>query len=351
MKIGASLMDNRDFCSECGGSIIKSNSDYVCSNCGLVYNRDVIVRDASTINSPFCSSNNYQGDRPNMVDGIGTYIGHYGNWNLKDSKGNSIKSSTRMNRLKRINDYYTHNTGNESSYRVLKLLNNICGVLELPRQVKIDSARIIRRCSGKLPSKVRAASTVAAAIYLATRFSSYNLRTSTLLKAFEKDDIVVLGKQMLFAAYCMKKLIGFSLKPRKSEDYLESIIVKIQNDEEINKRLISKNKKPEQYIILLRKISRYLLTKITSQSRGGRNPYALAGATVAGADIIIARINNHKRGLITQKKTANLSDIAEYTLREHYLVIVKPVVQQIVQNQFNSEYFVRIRESLSLNGI
>ena len=185
-------MDYRDFCPECGGSIIKSNSDYVCSSCGLVYYGEVIVRDAARVNSPFCSSNNYQGDRPNMVDGIGTYIGHYGNWNLKDAKGNSIKTSMRMNRLKKINDYYAHNTGNESNYRVLRLLNNICGVLELPRQVKLDSARIIRKCSGKLPSKVRVASSVAAAIYLTTRLSSYNLRTSTLLKAFEKDGTVVL---------------------------------------------------------------------------------------------------------------------------------------------------------------
>ncbi|MHA2298083.1 MAG: hypothetical protein ACXAEU_05145 [Candidatus Hodarchaeales archaeon] len=342
-------MDGNEKCHECGGYIIKTLSDYVCSSCGLVYSAELIARDASSVNSRFTQSLNYQGDRPNMVDGIGTYIGHYGNWKLKDAQGKSINGSNKLSRLKKINDYYIHNSSNELNYRAFRLLNSICGVLELPWQVKIDAARIIRKSSGKLPSKVRMADMVSASIYMSTRLSSYNLRTSKLLEAFEKESITIRGKQMLFAAYCIKSLIGFSLKPCKSEDYLESVLSKIQNDQEVTKRLKTKNVKPDQYIILLRRISRFLLTKIPPHSRGGRNPYALAGATVAGADTIIARINNQKRGLITQKKIARLSDIAEYTLREHYLVIVKPVVQKIIEKQFNSDYFVKLRQTMSID--
>lgn len=343
-------MDGNEKCPECGGYIIKTLSDYVCSSCGLVYSKEMISRDASSVNSRFSPSLNHQGDRPNMVDGIGTYMGHYGNWKFKDAQGKSVNSSGKLSRLKKINDYYVHNSSNDSNYRAFRLLNSICGVLELPWQVKIDAARIIRKCSGKLPSKVRMAETVAASIYLATRLSSYNLRTSKLLEVFEKETITVLGKQMLFAAYCIKSLIGFSLKPCRSEDYLESVLSKIQNSEDISNRLKSKNMKPDQYIILLRRISRFLLTKIPPHSRGGRNPYALAGATVAGADTIIARINSQKRGIITQKNIAKLSEIAEYTLREHYLVIVKPVVQKIVEQQINSDYFVKLRQTMSIDN-
>lgn len=345
-------MDGYEKCKECGSAIVSAGTKRVCSGCGLVVSYDVIVNDAYYY-VPSNISNSLAGadDCLHIVDG--TYMGHYGKWDFKDAHGNRIENTVIITRLKKMNDYYYRDNeiSDRNLRRAFKLLNSICGVLELPPLIKRDSARIIRKCKNGMPAKVFLHEFVAASIYLTVRLSSVQLHVSELLKAFEKESVTVLGKQMLFAAYCIKSLIGFSLKPCRSEDYLESVLSKIQNDEDISNRLRTKNMKPDQYIILLRRITRFLLTKIPPHSRGGRNPYALAGATVAGADTIIARINNQKRGIITQKNIARLSDIAEYTLREHYLVIIKPVVQKIVEKQFNSDYFVKLRQTISIDNI
>ena len=81
-----------------------------------------------------------------------------------------------------------------------------------------------------------------------------------------------------------------------------------------------------EYGILLRKTSQEILKKLSNDLRGGRDPYALACATVAGADLLIANNFGKKRGFATQRLISRVGDVAEYTLREHFLQIIKKVI-------------------------
>ena len=84
------------------------------------------------------------------------------------------------------------------------------------------------------------------------------------------------------------------------------------------------------YIQSLRKLTKELLENLSDEKRGGRDPFALACACVVGADVIIGRYNKRRRGYITQGTLARINNVAEFTLREHYLTIVKPILGKIV---------------------
>ncbi|MFW9995920.1 MAG: hypothetical protein ACFFD4_28025 [Candidatus Odinarchaeota archaeon] len=340
-------MDGYEKCKECGSAIVSAGTKRVCSGCGLVVSYDVIVNDAYYY-VPSNISNSLAGadDCLHIVDG--TYMGHYGKWDFKDAHGNRIENTVIITRLKKMNDYYYRDNeiSDRNLRRAFKLLNSICGVLELPPLIKRDSARIIRKCKNGMPAKVFLHEFVAASIYLTVRLSSVQLHVSELLKAFEKESVTVLGKRMLFAAYCIKSLIGFNLKPCKSEDYLESALSKVQSSDDVTKSLKSKHINKKQYMILLRRISRYLLAEIPPHSRGGRDPYALAGAALSGADTLIANIHGHKRGYITQKNISKAVKTREFTQREHYLILVKPVVEKVSEKGFNAPLFKKVKASL-----
>jgi transcription initiation factor TFIIIB Brf1 subunit/transcription initiation factor TFIIB len=69
--------------------------------------------------------------------------------------------------------------------------------------------------------------------------------------------------------------------------------------------------------------------------RGGRNPFILAAAIIIASDIMLARhgMFHHcykrksRRGILTQKHIARILSIAEFTLREHYLLLAKPLME------------------------
>ena len=56
---------------------------------------------------------------------------------------------------------------------------------------------------------------------------------------------------------------------------------------------------------------------------------------INAADIILARhkmfpqcyLSQRRRGVLTQKKLSEILEIAEFTLREHYLLLAKPLVE------------------------
>ncbi len=78
-------------------------------------------------------------------------------------------------------------------------------------------------------------------------------------------------------------------------------------------------------------ISENLLIKLSRKLRGGRNPLILAGAIVYCADKILA-IKNHQKKVLTQKLISSATKIAEYSIRDHYVSLLKPL---FIENKLN----------------
>ncbi|MFX0092618.1 MAG: hypothetical protein ACFFBD_12720, partial [Candidatus Hodarchaeota archaeon] len=80
-------------CSECGGSLVQTFSDIVCSQCGLVQYK-VLVEPSFTLmedcENPKGSAYVAQGNRPNIIDDLGSFVGHYRSSRLRDADGKRL---------------------------------------------------------------------------------------------------------------------------------------------------------------------------------------------------------------------------------------------------------------------
>jgi transcription initiation factor TFIIIB Brf1 subunit/transcription initiation factor TFIIB len=319
-------------CEDCSTPLTETISDYVCPSCGLVAGQKVVESSYQKNEGNFKTYGTQaveEGNKSSNVNQIGSFLGYYNNWNISDYQGKYVVSSknTQFRRLKRINDIYTQSHGKERLYRSLRLLAVVSGVLELPDSIKEDSARIFRNCYKKLLD-IRVADLTAASVYLASRLNHYNLRVKDLLQSFENEGVVVQGKNILYAATQIRILTGYKVKSTTSEEYLERVIQALINDDEFKIKLQKQHISNMEYGILLRKTSQEILKKLSRDLRGGRDPYALACATVAGADLTIANNFGKRRGFATQRLIARVGDVAEYTLREHFLQIIKKVIDK-----------------------
>ena len=98
------------------------------------------------------------------------------------------------------------------------------------------------------------------------------------------------------------------------------------NYKELEKRLLKKEIfwSIKVFQIRLTIKCREILKNLTIQRRGGRNPFILAGAIIYLADKMLAKEYNQK-AILTQKIISETTKIAEYSIRDHYVNLLKPL--------------------------
>jgi transcription initiation factor TFIIIB Brf1 subunit/transcription initiation factor TFIIB len=123
----------------------------------------------------------------------------------------------------------------------------------------------------------------------------------------------------------------------KSEEYLDNIICRLQRDISIQKKLKKRITSEEnEYFHNLKLVSKKLLLNFPQSDRGGRNPFILAASMIIASDILMARNDEFpqcykkksRRGILTQKYISEILNIAEFTLREHFLLLAKPLMEE-----------------------
>ncbi|MFX0092619.1 MAG: hypothetical protein ACFFBD_12725, partial [Candidatus Hodarchaeota archaeon] len=232
---------------------------------------------------------------------------------------------------KKINDLDVHTQDNKREYRALCMLNALMGVLELSSSVRDDAALMFRKTQDQLEGHVYIAEMIAGAVYLSVRTTpGENLQLKDLMRACENANLHVRSNKVLQAAALIRKLSRRQIKVVQPLDYFEKVFNTLIHDKRVLLRLQKMDFPIEEYTVFLREYARRIMKKITSLTRGGRNPYVTACAVFAGADILIARVQRNKKiGLIPQRQLAQITDVAEFTLRDHYLKVVKPLIKKL----------------------
>jgi transcription initiation factor TFIIIB Brf1 subunit/transcription initiation factor TFIIB len=114
--------------------------------------------------------------------------------------------------------------------------------------------------------------------------------------------------------------------PHKSEDYLVRLTSQVINHKDLSERLEKKRSiwmKDEFQNKLLKKC-REILIDLPLWHRGGRNPFILTGAIIYLADKLLAKEYKLKT-VLTQKVISEATKIAEYSIRDHYVNLLKPL--------------------------
>lgn len=331
-----SQKEEEHICSECGGVLVQTFSDIVCSRCGLVQHQ-VFVEPSFTLTecteTPPGSVFVAQGNRPNIVDDLGSFIGHYRSRKLKDADGHYLSSSNQedFQRQKKINDLDIHTQGKKREYRALCMLNALIGVLEISCSIRNDAAVLFNKTHNQLEGQVYIAEMIAGAVYISIRTSQgETIQLKDLLRACENVNLHVRANKVLQAAALIRKLTGRQIRVPKPFDYFEKILNKVIYDRRFSERLEKYIFPMEQYSVLLRDYATRLFNQIEKLDRGGRNPYVTACAAFAGADILVASVKcDKKTGFISQRLLAGITGVAEFTLRDHYLKIIKPLIKNL----------------------
>ena len=87
-----SVKKMKEKCLECNGNLIRTDSDMVCINCGLIANQIYEKPSIQLINTEGSYRNQYNSisERPSSMKSLGTFLGTYQKRNLIDVTGSAL---------------------------------------------------------------------------------------------------------------------------------------------------------------------------------------------------------------------------------------------------------------------
>jgi len=326
--------DIKELCPECGGNIINTSFEMICKECGLVLEN--LFKESSYIfnNNDVKSNLNKQfvalGNRTDFIGGLGTFIDYENSKYLKDKFGKLLPPQEQKlyRRLKKNYAQFLRIKNHETEYRIFNILNKIAIYLNLNRNIRNNAAYYYKKIIKKEVKVINNISLIAFCIFYAARKEQHNapLTINEISHAFQNFGHRVNPRLILRDGIKYKKYLNNHTIPHKSEDYLIRLINEINNHKELESRLLSKDAcwSKEQFQIHLTNKCREVLNKLSVWHRGGRNPFILTGAIIYLADKLLA-IEFNQKAILTQKLISEATNIAEYSIRDHYVNLLKPI--------------------------
>ncbi|MHA1294905.1 MAG: hypothetical protein ACTSQJ_19900 [Promethearchaeota archaeon] len=321
-------------CNECGGDLIITNYEKTCKVCGLV--NDEIFCESSYIFDDKFSINrkNKQyvalGERANFIGGLGTFIDYENSIYLKDKSGKLLPPSEQnlFRRLKKNYAQFIRIKNHETEYRIFNILNKISIYLNLNNNIRNNAAYYYKKIIKNEKKIINNISLIAFCIFFAARNEFHNapITINEISRAFQSFGHRVNPRLILRDGLRYKKHLKKYYTPHKSEDYLVRLLDDVIKHEELKIRLRKKGVpwKIEMYQNKLSIMCLEILNKLTSWHRGGRNPFILMGAIIYLADKLLAKKYSYKT-VLTQKIISEATKIAEYSIRDHYVNLLKPI--------------------------
>lgn len=320
-------------CPECGGSIILNSFETICNGCGLVING--IFKASSFVFNKANETSNLSkqyvalGERTDFIGGLGSFIDYENSKYLKDKTGKPLPPNEQklFRRLKKNYAQFLRIKNHETEYRIFNILNKISLYLNLNKNLRNNAAyyykKIIRN-EGKIINNI---SLIAFCIFHAVRKEYHNapITINEIAKAFQNFGHRVNPRLILRDGIRYKHHLNNESMPHKSEDYVIRLTNQVINHKDLLERLGKKGvlwSKNEFQNNLVKKC-RKILEELPIWHRGGRNPFILTGAIVYLADKLLAKEYKQK-GVLTQKIISEATRIAEYSIRDHYVNLLKP---------------------------
>ncbi len=324
---------NYEECPECGGGIVLNSFEQICNECGLVINR--FFRESSYIFDDIKKLNNLSkqyvalGERTDFIGGLGSFIDYENSKYLKDKTGKLLPPNEQklFRRLKKNYSQFLRIKNHETEYRVFNILNKISLYLNFNKNIRNSAAYYYKKILKQEEKVINNISLIAFCIFYAARKENQNapITIKEISEAFQNFGHRVNPRLILRDGLKYKKHLNTDSAPHRSEDYLIRLIDGVINHNDLENRMVKKGvswfKKEYQNILTIK--CREILKHLSYWTRGGRNPFILTGAVIYLADKLIAKEKNQK-SILTQKMISEATKIAEYSIRDHYVNLLKP---------------------------
>lgn len=320
-------------CNECGGFIISNGFEKTCKECGIVHSDfkfgESIFFVANSRNNQ--TVQNYSlGKQITYASEQGSDIGHSDSSVLNDIRNNPLSPETQK-KFKRLIRYYNKPAKtkfNETEARILTILNRVSGYLQLKKNVIENAAFYYKKI---LKNEVRVINNVcvlALSIFMCTRVEgNYNsISILEIAQVFTQLGHHVTPRLILRARVRYGKYFNIEIVPNNPNRYFPRFIENLL----VNKEFLARFNRDSyedlnRYRLQLNLAVIHIMKFLPPKLYLGRNPVILASALIYAADRIIAK-NRGSMVILTQKIVADSTNVAEYSLRDHYVKIVKPVL-------------------------
>ena len=334
MEIKAKENIEEEKCSECGGSIMTSSFEITCKDCGLVL--DNLYKESSYIFNNVNTKNNLNkqyvalGERTDYIGGLGTFIDYENSKYLKDKTGKLLPPNEQKlyRRLKKNYSQFLRIKNHETEYRIFNILNKISIYLNLNKNIRNNAAYYYKKIIKNEERVINNISLIAFCIFYSVRKEYHNapITINEISNAFQSFGHRVNPRLILRDGIRYKDHLNNDAIPHSSEDYLNRLIDNIISHKGLEIRLAKKGSawSKEDYKRKLTNKCRSILASLNKWERGGRNPFILTGAIIYLADKLLSKEFNQKT-ILTQKLISLATNIAEYSIRDHYVNLLKPI--------------------------
>jgi len=299
-------------CAHCLGRIVDAGDELVCSSCGIVTPKEVV----ETVEERTPHAADYTNHS------LGSYMGplEFGYEEMR-SRGLSGSPST-YKYLKTLSDF-SYREG-VAVYNCARLMERVCEKLELPGSVVGESVAIaksvmeLREGHGEI---TLAAVSAFAIINACKRQRVTSVGVREIMDAHRNLGYRVKASIIIQISIDSPVRIG----PRMAEEYLGNVLVRLQQ------RLPEEGDVPAGYFNTLYEAARIALENADGPSRGGHNPRALAATAVYAGEMALSIAEERKR-IVSQREIAACVGVAEYTVREQFVEIFRPRMQEIQES-------------------
>ncbi len=325
---------NSNICPECKANFIQNGHERVCVNCGLVIDSVLFVDSFQfndTINSDLSTGDQFVsiGKTVDNICTLGSHIDYFSTKVFSDYK-HKVISSNYQKKFRKLKTYTfpIKIKNHETDYRILRILNNITKYLRLSSIVKNHAAYYYQSIKHKAPSIRNHISLIGFCIFYASREFCSNAPVSIreICKIFTMLGHRVSPRLIIRDSIEYQKFLKKKNHPHKSEDFIARFINSIVNSPEVINRMQKKKSLWTMIVYknLLENKCKFIIKTINKGRKRSWNPFILASATVYCADKLLAK-DYETKSILTQKIASNAMKIAEYSIRDHYVKILKPL--------------------------
>jgi|GEM_PF-5183129 len=323
----------------------------VCENCGLVVSNIEVEpsyelsspRSFDEVEKPRSRAYVHPVARLPAPRKLGSYIDDPWRRFPEDAKGNRLGAvnSSFVMRLKELNERFLKDKPYLSNRKAYDILRSLCRRLELPEDVLGRAMYLFSSYSKKFRSKgtkshnIACISACCLLIAIRERGSDYPITVNDVVEALEECGYRGITSNKLFRYMKITlSVLGLKVKPRTTFDFSERVFKEVQLSAEARERLKAAGMEDRDYFMELRRLYYEILRKLKFRIRRSRNPYTLCVAAMYGAMCILAKLRRRKNP-ITQSLLARICNVAEYSLREHWCLVVKDVAEDIALQLFS----------------
>ena len=324
-------LDNALKCSECNGTPILLDGQYVCRKCGLVIMPEFVVPTYQIQKDPkikgSATAYSSYGERLASVDGLGSFIDYPRSRFFNDIHGSSLKEydQSLFKRLKYQHATRSRRANVETDYRIFKILNRVISLLGLSNDIKDRTAYFYRKIK-RQKNKPYTNNVLLIAVCLVTAIRENGSKAPRTIREVA-NTFMEMGHRVStrgIVREMLKLRVELSLKQKKRQsiDFIYRIISDIFASKTVQYRIRSLQENPERYRRILTTKTLELFDQGIANEIGGRNPYIFAVSVVYAADKAISHMKKRK-SVLTQKIIARITKVAEFSIRDHFCGVLK----------------------------